>query len=424
MRHAGRAGAVLWLAPLATCKSGRDAIDAGGVPEVGPRASTDTGRDAARMDAQLGADASFPRDASSADAGTFDARVADADASHVTATRDADTRHARDASADTDTDAEATSPAGGGPCDRFLTPLDDFPALFGGQSTLPDWQLPELTREGYRLSISGLVETPLDLSLGDLEGASQVTVLGTLQCVYGARGTALWTGIPLRALLDRAGIDRGAAKRILVTGADGFLNNLRLADVYGEPADPPRPEPLLVLAIDHQPLPQRLGYPLRLLLPGRYGFKSVKWLTRIEVTEDDSEAGQYQHLGFSDTALMAPNVRYEGDRDLHLSGAGPITLCVRALSGVGAIASVEISIDGTPFVPARTVPLEDLLSAAPALAEAVQVQSGWDFPFVAVATVHTYDWEATPGRHTIALRARDDGARVADGYEITVTVDS
>jgi len=80
--------------------------------------------------------------------------------------------------------------------------------------------------------IDGEVGTALSLSLAELAAAPQTSMLKTMQCVFGQRGTGIYRGVTVRTLLEQAGIDRDAAVRVRFHGADGFGNNLRIDDLF------------------------------------------------------------------------------------------------------------------------------------------------------------------------------------------------
>jgi DMSO/TMAO reductase YedYZ molybdopterin-dependent catalytic subunit len=195
-----------------------------------------------------------------------------------------------------------------------------IPALLGGV-VMPNahfyvrnhFQIPALDPATWRLSVGGLVERPMSLSLRDLTNMRSQTMFVTLECAgngrtlldppvegekwdLGAVSTAEWTGVPLVEILDRAGIKPGA-QEVVFRGADNgtlpgkadtisFERSLTLDDARDSDA-------LLAYAMNGEPLPTQHGYPLRLVVPGWYAVASVKWLTEIEAVEEPF-TGQYQ----------------------------------------------------------------------------------------------------------------------------------
>ncbi len=169
--------------------------------------------------------------------------------------------------------------------------------------------------ESWRLRVDGRVGHELSLSLDELRSRPAVTLAVTLECAGNGRaalsprplsqpwlleavGTAEWTGTPLRALLDEAGVGEDAADvlfRALDRGVEGgeeqqFERSLPLAEALRE-------EVLLAYAMNGRPLPPQHGFPLRLVVPGWYGMTSVKWVERITVLDQPFE-GYQQARGY------------------------------------------------------------------------------------------------------------------------------
>lgn len=316
------------------------------------------------------------------------------------------------------------APLSSGTSIPFLTPIQDanpdnaFFAQYGGQAAVSNWPgVQQLSRSTWSMRLDGLVNTPLTITFADIEAASAraIRVLNTLRCIVdetfvpGLIGNTIWTGIPLRVFLDRAGLDPVLAKRLRFYGTDGFTNNLKLSQVYG-PIAQDLVEPLLVYEMNGAPLTPEHGNPVRLLVPGYYGYKSVKWLSRIEVSGLDEPFGSYQEqLGYVDDGEISTINKVTNPLQNQTIAAGPFRLFGYALSGKAGIRTVELSIDGGAYQPVRILPLSEVLSSNPEIRETVQLQdSGFTYPFRGVWALWESTWDATPGSHVLRVRAVDN----------------
>ena len=265
-----------------------------------------------------------------------------------------------------------------------LSPGDVVPA---GRFYLRNhFDIPILDGERYRLSVSGLVEQPLELSLDELQDLPSESRLVTLECAgngrslftpvppgepwkLGAASTAEWTGVPLVEVLDRAGVQPGATQ-IIFRGADSghvpdvdspirFERSLGLEDIQGS-------EALLAYAMNSEPLTAAHGYPLRLIMPNWYAVASVKWLTDIVVTDMPSDgfyqADRYWYEWVRDGREVREPVSLLNVRALITApeaGAnvprGETAIRGVAWSGAANIAKVEISLNGGPWQEARMI---------------------------------------------------------------------
>ena len=258
-----------------------------------------------------------------------------------------------------------------------VTPTADFYAR-------NHFQIPTLELSTWRLRISGQVERPLSLSLQDLKAMRSESQVVTLECAgngrsmfsaategeqwtLGAVSTAEWTGVPLVDVLDRAGVEP-RAREILFRGADrgsvegqtiitAFERSLAL-DVARDSRS------LLAYAMNGEPLPERHGYPLRLIVPGWYGVASVKWLTEIELIET-AFAGYFQTDKYvyeweRDSEVVREPVNRMSVRALitqpladQAVEAGDLVVRGMAWSGVAPIGRVEVRIGGGSWKEAR-----------------------------------------------------------------------
>ena len=185
--------------------------------------------------------------------------------------------------------------------DGPITPKDKF-------FTTQHYGHPEVDPAAFRLKVSGLVDKPLSLSLDDLRKMKSTELIAGFECSGNRRplqalcGNGRWTGVPLRAVLDQAGV-KPQAREFVFFGADRGKeqvefrgNNFEVEQQYGRsmPRDKAlSPDPLLVYALNGEPLTRHQGSPLRLLVPGWYGAPNVKWLSEIHLQEDQY-LGKYQ----------------------------------------------------------------------------------------------------------------------------------
>jgi len=199
---------------------------------------------------------------------------------------------------------------------------------------------PRVDRERWRLRLSGLVENPMTLDFGEVSNLKLVEQETTLECISNGVGAglisnAVWRGIPLRELIGEARPESGS-RRVFFHAADGFTHSTSLEKALD-------PTTMLVFEMNGEPLPDRHGYPARLIVPGAYGELSVKWIDRIEVIDDDRE-GYYEKQGWkaerahtmSRIDVPAKNGRVRGRTEIR--GV--------AFAGDRGISKVEVSTDG------------------------------------------------------------------------------
>ncbi len=277
--------------------------------------------------------------------------------------------------------------------------------------------------EAWRLEITGRVTTALSLSLAEIKGLPQTTVRVTLECagngrahhaprypsmpwMYGAVGTAEWTGTPLADVLKTAGLDREAIE-IAFIGADrgfdrghehSFGRSLKIAEALSANV-------LLVHAMNGQPLPPQHGAPVRLIVPGWYGMASVKWLQQIVALEQPFDGYQQVHgyqyksaktdPGVPIThirvkSLMAPPGIPDWYTQHRLVDAGSTRVHGRAWSGAGVpIAKVEFGVND---------------QWRDAVLKPTTHRFAWSSWHV--------DWEARPGNCVLSCRATDANGAV------------
>ncbi|UCE73990.1 MAG: molybdopterin-dependent oxidoreductase [Methanomassiliicoccales archaeon] len=169
---------------------------------------------------------------------------------------------------------------------KEITPNDEFFVVSIGES-------PDIALDDWTLKVEGLVETPLNFTYENITSFPITSEVVTLKCVDGPQGTANWTGVRLKAILDLVGISEGA-REVVVFGEDGYSSSLTIQEATS-------PDVILAYEMNGETLPVDHGYPVRLVVPGKYGYKWVKWITHIQVVDYDYK-GYWESRGWSDDA--------------------------------------------------------------------------------------------------------------------------
>src|SRR6266550_7872229 len=201
---------------------------------------------------------------------------------------------------------------------------------------------PRVLVDEWRLDIKGLVQAPFSLTYDQLLDLEAVEQVHTLECISNYVGgdlisTALWTGVPLRDLLDRAQVQPGAYD-VAFTSVDGYTDSIPIAKAMED-------RTLVAYLMNGKTVPQDHGYPARMLVPNIYGMKNVKWIRTIEVVDYDFR-GYWMQQGWSDSAVVNTNSRIDvPGRTVHWTG-GEVTVAGIAFAGSRGISKVELSTDG------------------------------------------------------------------------------
>ncbi|HSK22259.1 MAG TPA: molybdopterin-dependent oxidoreductase [Egicoccus sp.] len=162
-----------------------------------------------------------------------------------------------------------------------------FPVLHVGR-------MPDTAAGDWRLTVTGLVERRTVFSLDDLRDLGTVTERSDFHCVTSwSRLDNDWTGVRVRDVIDAAGV-KAAASHVIASGHPAYSANLDLEVVR-------RDDSLLAWAHDGAPLTREHGGPLRLVVPVRYGWKSVKWVTELRLLDRDVH-GYWEERGYHDVA--------------------------------------------------------------------------------------------------------------------------
>jgi DMSO/TMAO reductase YedYZ molybdopterin-dependent catalytic subunit len=204
---------------------------------------------------------------------------------------------------------------------------------------------PKVDSDVWHLEIDGLVQNPATWRFQDLMGFKPTAQETTLMCISngldaGLISNAVWKGLPLRDLLDQAGVLSGAA-RVRLQGVDNYTDTIPLEKAMELTT-------LLAYEMNGEPLPDRHGYPLRVIVPGYFGEKNVKWLTRVEVT-DASAKGFYETQGWGPDFIVPARSRIDVPEDWTFLSLGKLTAPVEvkgmAFGGDRGISRVELSFD-------------------------------------------------------------------------------
>ena len=296
--------------------------------------------------------------------------------------------------------------------DGLFTPKDQF-------FTTQHYGHPVVDPAAFRLRIAGLVDRPTELSLDELRKMKSTELIFGFECsgnrrpLQGLTSNGRWTGVPLRAVLERAGMKK-EAQEVVFFGADHgdeeveFRGQVTKVDQqFGRSLLRDKalsPEPLLVYAMNGEPLTRHQGFPLRLLIPGWYGVSNVKWLSEIHAQED-RYLGKFQarwyrtlkgetvngEVKWKETAISTMHLKSFVAR-VSRDGSRHKVFGIVLNDGT-PIKSVEVRVDDGPWQPATLDP---------------------------ATTANRYSWKqfnytwngATPGEHTVVSRVTDVTGRV------------
>ncbi|GHF26709.1 molybdopterin-dependent oxidoreductase [Pseudolysinimonas yzui] len=241
-------------------------------------------------------------------------------------------------------------------------------------------QVPNLDPAQWSLRIHGLVENEVELTWDELIALPLEESYTTLMCVSNPVGgdlvgTALWLGYPIRELLARAKPTSGA-DMVLSVSSDGFTASSPIEALTDDR------NAILAVGMNGEPLPLEHGFPVRMVVPGLYGYVSAtKWVTELKVTRFDEARGYWTDRGWSARGPVKISSRIDVPR-------GQVAVGEVVVAGVAwhqhtGIAAVEVSVDDGPWRDAEL---------ASAISDDTWVQ--W-----------RYVWDAAPGDHVLKVRA-------------------
>lgn len=242
--------------------------------------------------------------------------------------------------------------------------------------------VPQIDPSEWSLRIHGLVEREVVLRWDDLVALPQRETVATLVCVSNEVGgdligTARWWGVPIRDVLAMARPSPDA-DMVLSHSIDGFTASTPIEALTDER------EALLAIGMNGEPLPIEHGFPVRMVVPGLYGYVSAtKWVTELEVTQYARAEGYWTSRGWSARGPVKLASRIDVPRAGARVDAGPVTIAGVAWQTHVGVSGVEVQIDDGPWQPT---------TLASAISSDTWVQ--WSLP-----------WDATSGSHTIRCRA-------------------
>lgn len=279
----------------------------------------------------------------------------------------------------------------------------------------------QVKAEGWKLSVGGLVEKPITLTLDDIKARPKREVIITIECggngnpgFMGAVGNAKWTGTPLAPLLKECGMKEEAVE-VAFWGTDTGKEKIRNNEVTQHFAralsvkNAMRDDILLCYEMNDQPLTQGHGFPLRLVVPGWFGIAWVKWLREIEVRDralmtrfmakDYVTLRGEQHgddVVWKETSVGPMNIKSIAARAFRQKD-GTVRITGAAWGGGTEPKAVEVQIDGGDWMPA-------------------QINNSHKEPYT--WRFWSFDWKnAKPGEHTIVSRAIDVKGRIQPSAE-------
>jgi DMSO/TMAO reductase YedYZ molybdopterin-dependent catalytic subunit len=253
---------------------------------------------------------------------------------------------------------------------------------------------PSPSSNGWKLDIRGLVDKPYSLTYAELTALPAIEVAVGMMCISnpiggGLIGSTRWKGVRLADLLKRAAPQKGVVD-VVMRAEDGYSDSI----AYEKALDP---DVVLVWEMDGKPLNAQHGFPARLLVPGIYGMKHVKWILSFELVNNDYKGfWQQTGQGWSDPAPVNTMSRIDFPAKATLP-LGKNAVSGIAFAGDRSISKVEISTDG------GTTWAEAYLK--PPLSHTSWVLWG-------------YDWTPTePGKYTVMVRATDGEGKTQTAHK-------
>jgi len=244
--------------------------------------------------------------------------------------------------------------------------------------------VPSVDVNSWELSISGMVDRPYKMNFAELVGMGLVETPVTLSCVSNRVGgnlvdNAVWRGVPLADVLNRAGVQRGATQ-IVGRSVDNWNSGFPTEYAFdGRVA-------LVAVAMNGEPLPREHGFPVRLVIAGLYGYVSAtKWLEEIRLTTWEGFDSYWVPRGWAKRGPIKTQSRIDVPRNSARVRAGRVAIAGVAWAPTKSIEGVQVQVGNGPWVAAD---LSNNLS--------VNSWRQW-----------VYAWDARPGSYKIRCRATD-----------------
>ncbi|WP_371029149.1 molybdopterin-dependent oxidoreductase [Pseudoclavibacter sp. JSM 162008] len=259
--------------------------------------------------------------------------------------------------------------------------------------------VPLVNPEGWSLRIHGLVDNEVTITWDELLALPLEESITTLMCVSnevggGLIGNALWLGYPLRDLLKRAG-PQADADMVLSKSADGWTASTPIGALTDDR------NAILAVGMNGEPLPAEHGFPVRMVVPGLYGYVSAtKWVVDLEVTRFDRVNAYWTDRGWSAEGPIKIGSRIDVPSAGSLN-AGPTTIAGFAWQQHTGIEAVEVQIDDGEWMPTEL--------AAP-ISDDTWLQ--WKL-----------DWDAPAGEHSVRVRATSSDGEVQTDARADVVPD-
>lgn len=265
------------------------------------------------------------------------------------------------------------------PTTPFVTPNNAFYRIDTALS------MPRIRLDTWTVEINGRVDNPLRLTCDDLLARPQIERIVTIACVSNEVGgdligNAVWQGVLLADLLDEVGVHSDATQ-VFGISVDGWTS--------GFPVEVARDgrDAMIAIGMNGEPLPLKHGFPARVIVPGLYGYVSAtKWLSQLQLTTWDEAVGYWVPRGWARDAPIKTQSRIDVPRRGQSIPAGPTAIAGIAWAQHRGVAKVEVRIDDGIWNEAR-------------LGAGVTVDAWRQW---------LYQWDSTPGKYTIQVRATDN----------------